>query len=252
MPANAYDRELAGGRNGCLTTVRLGRWRKPLPQPGGGLLLLPVAGGDRKHSSFGVIHSRMRAPRQSGAEAFAMCAIDALGIPFLARQRAEVRSREAVNGEPVRVLVAPDRSARSEPAALVVIAGRTGDGPSASACCPHLKFVSDRGSAAELLAGTPGLQGEVLDLAEAGALEREIFGDLIGEDDPLIANSILYPELQRLLDRGAQLVEVLPEQEYREEHLPGALNIPLKKLDAETTADLDRRKAIVVYCWDAL
>jgi phage shock protein E len=64
--------------------------------------------------------------------------------------------------------------------------------------------------------------------------------------------SILYPELKRVLDAGAQLVEVLPEQEYREEHLPGAINIPLKKLDADTTADLDKRKAIVVYCWDAL
>jgi rhodanese-related sulfurtransferase len=63
---------------------------------------------------------------------------------------------------------------------------------------------------------------------------------------------ILYPELQQLLDAGAQLVDVLPEQEYREEHLPGAISIPLKKLDAETTADLDKRKAIVVYCWDAL
>jgi rhodanese-related sulfurtransferase len=65
-------------------------------------------------------------------------------------------------------------------------------------------------------------------------------------------NSILHPELQQLLDAGAQLVDVLPEQEYREEHLPGAINIPLKKLDAETTADLDKRKAIIVYCWDAL
>jgi len=64
--------------------------------------------------------------------------------------------------------------------------------------------------------------------------------------------SILYPELRRLLDAGAQLVEVLPQDEYREEHLPGAINIPLKKLDAGTTADLDKRKAIVVYCWDAL
>jgi rhodanese-related sulfurtransferase len=64
--------------------------------------------------------------------------------------------------------------------------------------------------------------------------------------------SILYSELQPLLDAGAQLVEVLPEYEYREEHLPGAINIPLKKLDAETTADLDKRKAVVVYCWDAL
>jgi rhodanese-related sulfurtransferase len=67
-----------------------------------------------------------------------------------------------------------------------------------------------------------------------------------------MANSILYPEVRRLLDAGAQLVEVLPEAEYREEHLPGAINIPLKKLDAQTTVDLDKRKAIVVYCWDAL
>jgi phage shock protein E len=67
-----------------------------------------------------------------------------------------------------------------------------------------------------------------------------------------MVNSILYPEVRRLLDAGAQLVEVLPEEEYREEHLPGAINIPLKKLDAQTTADLDKRKAVVVYCWDAL
>jgi rhodanese-related sulfurtransferase len=64
--------------------------------------------------------------------------------------------------------------------------------------------------------------------------------------------SILYPELRRLLDAGAQLVEVLPREEYAEERLPGAINIPLKRLDAETTADLDKRKAVVVYCWDAL
>jgi rhodanese-related sulfurtransferase len=68
----------------------------------------------------------------------------------------------------------------------------------------------------------------------------------------LMANAILYPELRRLLDAGAQLVDALPEAEYREEHLPGAISIPLKKLDAETTADLDKRKAVVVYCWDAL
>ena len=67
-----------------------------------------------------------------------------------------------------------------------------------------------------------------------------------------MANSILYPEMRRLLDAGAQLIDVLPEAEHREERLPGAINIPLKKLDAETTADLDKRRAIVVYCWDAL
>jgi rhodanese-related sulfurtransferase len=63
---------------------------------------------------------------------------------------------------------------------------------------------------------------------------------------------ILYPQLQQLLDEGAQLVEVLPEDEYAEDHLPGAINLPLKALDADATADLDKRKAVVVYCWDAL
>lgn len=64
--------------------------------------------------------------------------------------------------------------------------------------------------------------------------------------------SIHYRELRRLLDEGALLVEVLPQEEYDEEHLPGAINLPLKKLDRDTTADLDKRRAIVVYCWDSL
>lgn len=65
-------------------------------------------------------------------------------------------------------------------------------------------------------------------------------------------SQILYPQLRELLDQGAQLVEVLPPAEYDELHLPGALSIPLKTLDADTTAGLDRAKAVVVYCWDGL
>lgn len=64
--------------------------------------------------------------------------------------------------------------------------------------------------------------------------------------------AVLYPELRRLLDEGAQLVEVLPAGEYAEMHLPGAVNIALKTLDATTTAGLDRSRPVVVYCWDAL
>jgi len=63
---------------------------------------------------------------------------------------------------------------------------------------------------------------------------------------------IELPDLQRLLDQGAQLVEVLPEQEYAEEHLPDAINIPLKRLDADATAQLDRSRPVIVYCWDGL
>ena len=58
-------------------------------------------------------------------------------------------------------------------------------------------------------------------------------------------------EVQRLLAVGqAQLVEVLPATEFAEEHLPGALNIPLKELDRETTRQLERERPVIVYCHD--
>jgi rhodanese-related sulfurtransferase len=58
-------------------------------------------------------------------------------------------------------------------------------------------------------------------------------------------------ELQRLLrDEQAQLVEVLPSDEYDDEHLPGAINIPLKTLDRETTRQLERERPVIVYCYD--
>lgn len=58
--------------------------------------------------------------------------------------------------------------------------------------------------------------------------------------------------VKRLLDQGAQLVEVLPPAEYAEEHLPGAINIPLKTLDATSAEQLNRAKPVIVYCWDGL
>jgi rhodanese-related sulfurtransferase len=59
--------------------------------------------------------------------------------------------------------------------------------------------------------------------------------------------------VRRLLhDEGAQLVEVLPRAEYDEEHLPGALHVPLQALDEQTVAVLDRGRPVIVYCWDGL
>ncbi|MGH2676542.1 MAG: rhodanese-like domain-containing protein [Actinomycetota bacterium] len=57
-------------------------------------------------------------------------------------------------------------------------------------------------------------------------------------------------ELRRLLKENAQLVEVLPTEEYEEEHLPGAINIPLRRIDVEARERLDPERPVVVYCWD--
>ena len=58
-------------------------------------------------------------------------------------------------------------------------------------------------------------------------------------------------EVRRLIaEADAQLLDVLPHQEYEQEHLMGALNIPLKELNAATAARLDRRRPVITYCHD--
>jgi rhodanese-related sulfurtransferase len=57
-------------------------------------------------------------------------------------------------------------------------------------------------------------------------------------------------QLQELVDNGAQLVEVLPPKQYREAHLPNAINIPLQTLDEASAAQLRKDRAVIVYCYD--
>jgi rhodanese-related sulfurtransferase/CBS domain-containing protein len=56
--------------------------------------------------------------------------------------------------------------------------------------------------------------------------------------------------VQQLMAQGAQLVEVLPAEEYAEAHLPGALNLPLKNLNHKTVEQLERERPVIVYCYD--
>ena len=54
-----------------------------------------------------------------------------------------------------------------------------------------------------------------------------------------------------LMDKGAQVVEVLPRGEFEEDHLPGAVNMPLRKIETEAEAKLDKNRPVIVYCWDS-
>ena len=44
-----------------------------------------------------------------------------------------------------------------------------------------------------------------------------------------------------------KIIEVLPEEKYKEGHVPGAINIPLDKLE-EGVKGLDKKETLVVYC----
>lgn len=63
-----------------------------------------------------------------------------------------------------------------------------------------------------------------------------------------MVDRITRHELIRLIESDSvQVIDVLPEAEYERGHIPGSWNIPLKTLDAETTAFLDRSKPVAVY-----
>ena len=57
-------------------------------------------------------------------------------------------------------------------------------------------------------------------------------------------------EVKRLLEEGAQLVDVLGQDEFEHDHMPGAINIALKQLDERTADQLDRTRPVLVYCND--
>lgn len=57
-------------------------------------------------------------------------------------------------------------------------------------------------------------------------------------------------QARALIDAGGVLVDVLPAETYRDNHLPGALSHPLETMSEESVADLDRNADLVVYCYD--
>ena len=57
-------------------------------------------------------------------------------------------------------------------------------------------------------------------------------------------------DVRRLMREGAQVVEVLPREEFEADHLPGAVSLPLRSLETEAKAKLDPSRAVLVYCWD--
>jgi rhodanese-related sulfurtransferase len=65
-----------------------------------------------------------------------------------------------------------------------------------------------------------------------------------------VPKAIDRDDLRRLVSAGAQLVEVLPAEEYAEDHLPAAISIPLAHIDAESVKVLDKNRAVITYCWD--
>jgi rhodanese-related sulfurtransferase len=55
------------------------------------------------------------------------------------------------------------------------------------------------------------------------------------------------PEAKKLIDAGAQLIDVRTDVEYEAGHIPGARHIPLADVQRES-AQLDRGTPVILYC----
>jgi rhodanese-related sulfurtransferase len=58
--------------------------------------------------------------------------------------------------------------------------------------------------------------------------------------------------VQLVREERAQLVEVLPREDYEVWHLRGAISVPLRELDEGACEVLDPARPVIVYCNDAL
>ena len=54
-------------------------------------------------------------------------------------------------------------------------------------------------------------------------------------------------EAQKLIDDGAQLIDVRTEHEWEAGRIAGALHLPLPEL-AERTGEVDKDRPVILYC----
>ena len=122
---------------------------------------------------------RVRFP--SGHEAYAMCAIDALGIAPMLGEPIEIASRDPLTDEDIHVELEPGGTGSWQPEQAVVVAGRAGDSESCDACCPVLNFFASTTNAERWLAAHPEVQGMVISMEDAIVAGRAVFSDILKE-----------------------------------------------------------------------
>lgn len=128
---------------------------------------------------FSAPATRHRVQLADGRGYWAMCAIDALGIPYLVHQAAEIRASEPASDRTITVEIDPGAPRlRWSPAEAVVLAASSGSGCVSGCACPHINLFASK-TAAERYLATPELRGRILSVPEATDVGRTLFGDLL-------------------------------------------------------------------------
>jgi hypothetical protein len=143
------------------------------------LVQLDAAGGVRSAYPFSAIHTGHEV-LLSGAQhpLRAMCAVDALGIPYMLRRTGEVVSPDPSTGTAIRVAIDPLTEPSWKPPEAVVVVGAAASTTPCSAsemACPYISFFESAESAHAYLEQHSEIAGTVLTMPDAVALGRAIF-----------------------------------------------------------------------------
>jgi hypothetical protein len=120
---------------------------------------------------------------------YAMCAIDALGIPFMLNADAQITSRDPVSGAPITVAGQAGQAAWSPAGAVVFIGKSCQEGPSAQVCCSVINFFASRATAKAYQREHPDVQGRIVEIPEALEAGRQVFGNLLISEEPACRDS---------------------------------------------------------------
>lgn len=114
-----------------------------------------------------------------GQAVSAMCAVDALGIPFMLERAVTVVSHEPTSGEPIRIRIEPATGrVEAAPAGVVVFVGNIGgEGPACERACPFVNFFRSAASVAHYRTAHPGLAGRIVSLTDAIAAGKHVFAN---------------------------------------------------------------------------
>lgn len=117
---------------------------------------------------------------------YSMCAVDALGIPFMLERDAVIESVDPTDGTPIRVEIR-DGVASWQPATAAVLTAALEDvvGPKAANCCPIMHFFATAAAAEAYRLAHPQAKGRVLTQEEAVEHGMRYFGSLLNPDGPV-------------------------------------------------------------------
>lgn len=207
--------------NGC--APRLSDLRPVARASGVGLerLLTELAIHDViQRSAYGAIHvaypfSSTATPHRVQLEGrpsvFAMCVIDALGLPFMARRSATIRTEDPVDGTPISIGVGCGLRGKPVsslvhwlPATAVVLVNKPPRGMviQAECTCPYLNAFASRDTAERWRAIHTDLDVQVLTQQQAVREARKIFGAVLEKPRKLIAAELPEQEPSPVGERG--------------------------------------------------